>query len=338
MKVYIFFIVAKASISVFTIPQERPWKGINQEIDPLENQVERFRRHDGNDTIKDELLQLLFNSTYSEKQEFRNEMPTMDPDEKLSMIKNLEWILNGNFYFNQFDDQYDNDNYTLYPYDFYGSNYDLNGNEIDQYNNYNDYFDDGDDDDDDYYPYMKVNLNDFYDAVQWALNKVEEKAIDLVYDLKRELRNNLIDGDFEKLAPMSINERFDLRDDRIMHLNEVLETYQLAIVILVILVLVMVLRLCCMMKKQKLFSERDPMLNSKPKIKIEKIARYETQPSKQENQFQVFEKRSPIDDERRRKTIQFVNMLMQKVVDQKKALKIGENTMLCYKHEPQSKV
>jgi hypothetical protein len=123
-----------------------------------------------------------------------------------------------------------------------------------------------------------------------------------------------------------------------MHLNEVLETYQLAIVILVILVLVMVLRLCCMMKKQKLFSERDPMLNSKPKIKIEKIARYETQPSKQENQFQVFEKRSPIDDERRRKTIQFVNMLMQKVVDQKKALKIGENTMLCYKHEPQSKV
>merc|ERR1711990_1179409 len=127
-------------------------------------------------------------------------------------------------------------------------------------------------------------------GVQWALNKVEEKAIDLVYDLKRELRNNLIDGDFEKLAPMSINERFDLRDDRIMHLNEVLETYQLAIVILVILVLVMVLRLCCMMKKQKLFSERDPMLNSKPKIKIEKIARYETQPSKQENQFQVFEK------------------------------------------------
>merc|ERR1719410_2463377 len=98
------FIVFSIATLTFAIPAKRSWteKRYNQEIEPLQAEIQQ----DVNENVKDELFDLIFNSTYSEKQEFRNEISEMNSDEKLYLTKNLEFILNGNVSFN-YDDEYD---------------------------------------------------------------------------------------------------------------------------------------------------------------------------------------------------------------------------------------
>ena len=121
MKVSIAFF-----ISAFAIPTKRPWteKRYYQEIEPLKTEIQ----HDEN--IEEELFPLIFNSTYSQQHEFRNEIAEM---------KTLEVILNGNVYLSD-TDEYENynDTYSLYhgSYDLSGIQNDINGNDFEEYRNY----------------------------------------------------------------------------------------------------------------------------------------------------------------------------------------------------------
>ena len=85
MKINISFFFA---ISALAIPIERS----STENDRIEN-------------IKDVFFSFIFDSTYAEKQEFRNEISKIDPDEKVYLQKNLEFILNGSVHF--YSDDYD---------------------------------------------------------------------------------------------------------------------------------------------------------------------------------------------------------------------------------------
>merc|ERR1719410_722033 len=145
MKPYIVFSIATLT---FAIPSKRSWteRRYNQEIEPLKAEIQQ----DVNENIKDELFDVIFNSTYSEKQEFRNEISEMNSDEKLYLTKNLEFILNGNVSLN-YDDQYNNDNYTND-----GSLYWREMDDTDEY-------DESYHHDDDYYQ-AEFNLGNFDDA------------------------------------------------------------------------------------------------------------------------------------------------------------------------------
>merc|ERR1719410_2652012 len=152
MKTYIVFLIAT---SAFAIPAKRSWteKRYNQEIEPLKAEIQK----DVNENVKDELFDLILNSTYSEKQEFRNEISEMNADEKLYLTKNLEFILNGDVSLN-YDDQYNNDNYTND-----GSLYWREMDDTDEYDeDYDDEYDSSYDHDDDYYQ-AEFNLGDFDD-------------------------------------------------------------------------------------------------------------------------------------------------------------------------------
>merc|ERR1719410_1513201 len=282
MKTYIVFLIAT---SAFAIPTKSLWteKRYDQEIEPLKAEIQK----DVNENIKDELFNLIFNSTYSEKQEFRNEISDMNSDEKLYLTKNLEFILNGNVSLN-YDDQYNNDNFT--------NDGSLYWREMDDTDEYDEEYDH----DDDYYQ-AEFNLGDFDDAKDALKNDAMKNDA---------MKNDAIDNDamnperflaamkndtkdFEKNAPMTSTERFDLPDDRKMHSNEVLEipveTYNKAIIVLAILSFFMVpptvlfwIAMCCTRSKRKLNAETEPILNSKPKLIVKKIACMKTKADAQD--------------------------------------------------------
>ena len=169
MKIYIsFFFAGIALISASAIPSER-----SSTKKEFEEQTEiQKRKENGNDNIEDELISIL-NSPYSEiklfraLQEFRNEISEMDSNETLWLTKNLEFILGDGDIFLTYDGDY---NYTHdYGPIFSGFNY------------YENYY--GSDYDNDDYKW-EVHLNNSYDAVQWALNTVENKANDLFHHLR----------------------------------------------------------------------------------------------------------------------------------------------------------
>merc|ERR1719410_2879676 len=162
MKVYILFFIGTLT---FAIPAKRSWteKRYNQEIEPLQAEIQQ----DVNENIKDELFDLIFNSTYSEKQEFRNEISEMNADEKLYLTKNLEFILNGDVSLN-YDDQYNdtmynNDNYTNDGSSNFSPVYFVNDDSDEYGEEYDDEYDSSYDHDDDYYQ-SEFNLGDFDDA------------------------------------------------------------------------------------------------------------------------------------------------------------------------------
>merc|ERR1719410_1564118 len=282
MKPYIVFLIAT---SAFAIPTKSLWteKRYDQEIEPLKAEIQK----DVNENIKDELFNLIFNSTYSEKQEFRNEISDMNSDEKLYLTKNLEFILNGDVSLN-YDDQYNNDNFT--------NDGSLYWREMDDTDEYDEEYDH----DDDYYQ-AEFNLGDF-DYAKDALKNdamkndaMKNDAIDndvmnperFLVAMKNAMR------DFEKNAPMTSTERFDLPDDRKMHSNEVLEipieTYNKAIIVLAILSFFMVpptvlfwIAMCCTRSKRKLNADTEPILNSKPKLIVKKIACMKTKADAQD--------------------------------------------------------
>merc|ERR1719410_2757933 len=285
MKAYIVFFIAT---STFAIPAKRSWteKRYNQEIEPLKAEIQQ----DVNENIKDELFDLMFNSTYSEKQEFRNEIFDMNSDEKLYLTKNLEFILNGNVSLN-YDDQYNNDNFTND-----GSLYWREMDDTDEYDeDYDDEYDSSYDHDDDYYQ-AEFNLGDFDDDKDALKNDaMKNDAIDndamnperFLAAMKNAIK------DFEKDAPRTSTERFDLPDDRKMHSTEVLEipmeTYNMEIIVLAILSFFMVpptvlfwIAMCCTKRKRKLNAETEPILNSKPKLIVKQIACIKTKADAQD--------------------------------------------------------
>merc|ERR1719410_123375 len=259
MKTYIVFSIATLT---FAIPSKRSWteKRYNQEIEPLQAEIQQ----DVNENIKDELFDLIFNSTYSEKQEFRNEISEMNADEKLYLTKNLEFILNGDVSLN-YDDQYNNDNYTndgssnFSPVYFVNDDSDEYEDEYD--NEYDDEYDEykWDSSNDPYYQ-SEISLGDFDDAKGAMKNDAIEKDA-----MKNE--------DFEKNAPMTSTERFDLPDDRKMHSNEVLEipmeTYNKGIIVLAILsffmVIIIIIRLLSS-STHGIVLDRDVLHQEKKKI------------------------------------------------------------------------
>ena len=264
MKLYIsFFIAGIASISALAISSEGSLnaKTSNKEIKAPEEEIQR----DGNDKIKDELISI-FHSPYSEIEKFRDEVSKMDPDEKLWLEKNLEIILNGNvILYGDYNDTYDiygsdaSYNVTEDSYDhYYNDDY---GNEV--WANY-------------------VNLNDSYDAVEWALNTVQNKANDLFHHLRTKLWKNLKNDEFDELAPMTISERFRIQDDLDIRLSEALFVIIIMCILVLVLVLFFSITICCMKKKRKFDDETEPILSSKPKIKIEKISCLKTKANVQE--------------------------------------------------------
>ena len=293
MKLYIsFFIAGIASISALAISSERSSNAetSKKEIEAPEEKIQRERdssqwihpmrfiprdysheiaqeEHDGNEKIKDDLISI-FNSTYSEIEIFRNEVSKMDPDEKLQLEKNLEFILNGNvILYGDYDD----------TYDIYGSDASYNFTEgsysDDNYNDFDHYYND------DYGNEVWANyvdLNDSYDAVEWALNTVQNKANDLFHHMRTELWKNLQNDDFDELAPMTISERFRIHDDLDMRLSEALFVIIFMCILVLILVLIFSITIWCMKKKVKFDDETEPILSSKPKIKIEEISRLKT--------------------------------------------------------------
>merc|ERR1719410_153860 len=287
MKVYILFFIGTLT---FAIPAKRSWteKRYNQEIEPLQAEIQQ----DVNENIKDELFDLIFNSTYSEKQEFRNEISEMNADEKLYLTKNLEFILNGDVSLN-YDDQYNdtmynNDNYTNDGSSNFSPVYFVNDDSDEYGEKYDDEYDSSYDHDDDYYQ-SEINLGDFDDAKDAmkndAMNNDAMNSERFLAAMKNE--------DFEKNSPMTRTERFDLPDDRKMHSNEVLkipmETYNKAIIVLAILSFFMVpptvffwIAMCCTSRKRKLNAETEPILNSKPKLIVKKIACMKTKADAQD--------------------------------------------------------
>merc|ERR1719410_689527 len=283
MKVYILFFIGTLT---FAIPAKRSWteKRYNQEIEPLQAEIQQ----DVNENIKDELFDLIFNSTYSEKQEFRNEISEMNADEKIYLTKNLEFILNGDVSLN-YDDQYNdtmynNDNYTNDGSSNFSPVYFVN----DDGDEYDDEYDSSYDHDDDYYQ-SEISLGDFDDAKDAMKNDAMENDTLNSERFLAAMKNE----DFEKNSPMTSTERFDLPDDRKMHSNEVLEipmeTYNKAIIVLAILSFFMVpptvlfwIAMCCTRSKRKLNADTEPILNSKPKLIVKKIACMKTKADAQD--------------------------------------------------------
>merc|ERR1719410_89230 len=276
MKTYIVFLIATLT---FAIPAKRSWteKRYNQEIEPLKAEIQK----DVNENVKDELFDLILNSTYSEKQEFRNEISEMNADEKLYLTKNLEFILNGDVSLN-YDDQYNdtmynNDNYTNDGSSNFSPVYFLNDDSDEYGEDYEDEYGSSYDHDDDYQ--SEFNLGDFDDAKDALKNDVMDNDAMNPERFLAAMKNE----DFEKKSPMTSTERFDLPDDRKMHSSEVLEipmeTYNMAIIVFSILSFFIVpptlffwIAICCVKSKRKLNAETEPILNSKPKIIVKKIA------------------------------------------------------------------
>merc|ERR1719410_684056 len=277
MKVYIVFSIATLT---FAIPSKRSWteRRYNQELKSTKAEIQK----DVNENVKDELFDLIFNSTYSEKQEFRNEISEMNADEKLYLTKNLEFILNGDVSLN-YDDQYNdtmynNDNYTNDGSSNFSPVYFVNDDSDEYGDEYDDEYDSSYDHDDDYYQ-SEISLGDFDDAKDAMKNDAMENDTLNSERFLAAMKNE----DFEKNSPMTSTERFDLPDDRKMHSNEVLEipmeTYNKAIIVLAILSFFMVpptvffwIAMCCIRRKRKLNAETEPILNSKPKLIVKKIA------------------------------------------------------------------
>ena len=92
MKFYIAFFVAT---STFAIPTKLLWNERSQKIQPLKAEIKR----DVKEFISDGLFAFIFNSSYAEKQEFRNEILNEISELQLGEIsylrKNLEFILDG---------------------------------------------------------------------------------------------------------------------------------------------------------------------------------------------------------------------------------------------------
>jgi len=267
MKIYIsFFFAGIALISASAIPAER---SSNHSKKEFEEQTEiQKRKENGNDNIEDELISIL-NSPYSEiklfraLQEFRNEISEMDSNETLWLTKNLEFILGDGDIFLTYDGDY---NYTHdYGPIFSGFNYDEN------------YYDSDYDNDK-----WEVYLDNSYDAVQWALNTVENKANDLFHHLRTKLWKNLKNDDFDELAPMTITERLRIQDDGNMRLNEAIFAIILLSILLFVMLLIFAITIWCMRKKENLCEETKPILSSKPTIKIENISSLKTTASMQD--------------------------------------------------------
>ena len=90
MKAYVAFYVVT---STFAIPTKLTWneKRYNQDMEPLKEEIQS----DVNEFIKDGLFAFIFNSTYAEKQEFRDEFfNEITPDEISYLKKNIDFILN----------------------------------------------------------------------------------------------------------------------------------------------------------------------------------------------------------------------------------------------------
>ena len=103
MKTYIGFFIAT---SAFAIPTKLTWneKRYNQEmkapsfssimeasiIEPQKAEIQA----DVNEFIKDGLFAFIFNSTYAEKQEFRDEFLNEINQDEISYLKNNIFILN----------------------------------------------------------------------------------------------------------------------------------------------------------------------------------------------------------------------------------------------------
>jgi hypothetical protein len=271
MKLYIsFFIAGIASISALAISSEGSLnaKTSNKEIKAPEEEIQR----DGNDKIKDELISI-FHSPYSEIEKFRDEVSKMDPDEKLWLEKNLEFILNGNvILYGDYND----------TYDMYGSDASYNVTE-DSYESISEVFDHYYNDDYGNEVWTNyVDLNDSYDAVEWALNTVQNKANDLFHHLRTKLWKNLKNDEFDELAPMTISERFRIQDDLDIRLSEALFVIIFMSIVLLVLVLFFSITIWFMRKKRKFDDEIEPILNSKPKIKFEEISCLKTKASVQE--------------------------------------------------------
>ena len=257
MKVYIAFYIGTLSIG---IPTKRSWteKRYKKEIKPLQEAIQ----HNETRKIEDEFFATILNSTFAEKQQFQKEILKMDFAKKLLLEKNLEFILNGNI---DFDINGVNENDTDVYYtegsfsdDSYNDSY---------YKDFESYYDD------DYDSYLyKVNLNDSYDAVQWALNTVQNKANDLFRHMRTKIWKNFKNEDFEGLAPMTISERLRIRNNEDIRLSEALYGIMLLAILMIVMVFIFSITICRMKKKEKFDDEKNPILSSKPKIKIEKIS------------------------------------------------------------------
>ena len=255
MKAFIAFCIGTLSIA---IPTKRSWteERYNKEIKPLQEAAQ----HNGIEKIVDEFITTIYNSTFAEKQQFQKEILKMDFAEKMWLEKNLEFIFNGNI---DFDINGSNENDTdayytegSYSDDSYNDSY---------YQDFESYYDD------DYNIYQdNVNLNDSYDAVQWALNTVQNKANDLFHHMRTKIWKNLKNDDFEALAPMTISERLRIRDSEDIRLSEALYGIMLLAILMIVMVFIFSITICRMKKKEKFDDEKNPILSSKPKIKIEK--------------------------------------------------------------------
>ena len=255
MKAYIAFCIGTLSIA---IPTKRSWteERYNKEKKPLQEAVQHKRI----EKIEDEFFATILNSTLVEKQQFQKEISKMDFAEKMLLEKNLEFILNGNIDFDIYGLN-ENDTHAYYTE---GSYSDDSYNDS-YYKDFESYYDD------DYNIYEdNVNLNDSYDAVQWALNTVQNKANDLFHHMRSKIWKNLKNEDFEGLAPMTISERLRIRDNEDIRLSEALFGITLLAILMILMVLIFSITICRMKKKGKFDDEKNPILSSKPNIKIEK--------------------------------------------------------------------
>ena len=93
MKTYIGFFIAT---SAFAIPSKLYWtekrynQGTEASMEPLKSEMQL----DVNEFIKDGLFAFIFNSTYAEKQEFRDEFLNEINPEEISYLKKNIFNLN----------------------------------------------------------------------------------------------------------------------------------------------------------------------------------------------------------------------------------------------------
>merc|ERR1712046_454690 len=93
---------------------------------------------------------------------------------------------------------------------------------------------------------------------------------------------NFKNENFEELTPMTITEQLRIRDKENIRLSEALYAIIFLAILMIVMVLIFAITICRMREKRKFDDETKPILNLKPKIKIEKNSCLKTKADVQE--------------------------------------------------------
>ena len=155
----------------------------------------------------------------------------------------------------------------------------LPGNETNEYGDENyDYFDYDD------YKENEFNVTDSYQAVDWALAKVQEQAVICFRGIKAKLQYYLQTGNYTQSAEISPEARMKLATEsswnRVISMVYMTESLKIAVYVMaglfVVLIVSFAVTICCLVKKRKIRTESGSK-NLKPKGKSQTIVSFNSE-------------------------------------------------------------